>query len=188
MFIFLTVAEAQTRNEKIEYLLSRIANEDADAVGELYDLVKDDVYAYALSKLRNSEDAEDVLHDTFVRIYRYASRYTPEGKPMAWIVTIAMNIAKRHRELKSRHISYDETIGEADAAAESFEADAVKSDFVRRLLQSLNEDEREIVVLHAVSGFKHREIAVMLHKSLGTVLSKYNRAIKKLRDIAEEEE
>ena len=43
------------------------------------------------------------------------------------------------------------------------------------------------MVLHAVSGFKHREIASMLGIYLGTVLSKYNRAIKKLREFAEEE-
>ena len=54
---------------------------------------------------------------------------------------------------------------------------------VEQLLNTLDENERQIVVLHAVSGLKHREIASMLNMPLATVLSKYNRAIKKLQKI-----
>jgi len=187
VFIFLTVSEAETKNEKIEYYLSRMADGDNDALGSLYELIKTDVYAYALSRLKSKEDAEDVMHDTFVRIYRYASRYIPSGRPMAWIITIAMNIAKRHRQIKMRHITLDENIGNSEMTEASFENDTAKSDFVRMLLSHLSDEEREIVVLHAVSGFKHREIADMMGLSLGTVLSKYNRAIKKLRELNEEE-
>ena len=50
-------------------------------------------------------------------------------------------------------------------------------------LRSLSDEERQIVMLHAVSGFKHREIAGLLEMPLSTVLSKYNRAMKKLRKI-----
>ena len=50
-------------------------------------------------------------------------------------------------------------------------------------LKNLSDEERQIVMLHAVSGFKHREIARLLEMPLSTVLSKYNRAMKKLRKI-----
>ena len=49
--------------------------------------------------------------------------------------------------------------------------------------EKLNEEEREVVVLHLVSGLKHREIAKMLDKPLSTILSKYNRAIAKLKTV-----
>ena len=52
---------------------------------------------------------------------------------------------------------------------------------IRKCIETLGDSEREIVILHAVSGFKHREIAEILGLPLSTVLSKYNRAIKKLR-------
>ena len=52
---------------------------------------------------------------------------------------------------------------------------------IRACMERLSDEERQIVVLHAVSGFKHREIASLLSLALPTVLSKYNRAIKKLR-------
>ena len=187
MIVFLTVEEHISRNNKIEYSLSRIAAGERAALGELYELVKTDVYAYALSTLKNREDTEDVMHDTFVRIYRYASRYEPKGSPMAWIITIAMNLAKRHRHLKLRHVSLDDSIATADQISAPIDENVAKSDFIKRILQCLGDIERKIVVLHAVSGFKHREIASMLGISLGTVLSKYNRAIKKLREFAEEE-
>lgn len=48
-------------------------------------------------------------------------------------------------------------------------------------MNRLSDEERQIVMLHAVSGFKHREIAAILELSLPAVLSKYNRALKKLR-------
>ena len=50
------------------------------------------------------------------------------------------------------------------------------------VLQTLAEDERQIVVLHTVSGLKHREIAEFLKMQLSTVLSKYNRSLKKLNE------
>ena len=58
---------------------------------------------------------------------------------------------------------------------------------LRFCLESLSEEERKIVVLHAVSGFRHREIAEFLDMPLATVLSKYARSVKKLRIILEKE-
>ena len=51
-------------------------------------------------------------------------------------------------------------------------------------MEKLTDEEREIVMLHAVAGFKHREIAHMMDMALATVLSKYHRAMKKLQKYA----
>ena len=56
---------------------------------------------------------------------------------------------------------------------------------LKECLGSLTDEERNIVVLYAVSGFRHREIAALLNLPLATVLSKYHRAMKKLRKILE---
>ena len=58
---------------------------------------------------------------------------------------------------------------------------------LRSALEVLKEDERQIVLLHASAGLKHREIAADLQMPLATVLSKYNRAIKKLKQYLREE-
>ena len=56
--------------------------------------------------------------------------------------------------------------------------------FLEQLFQVLTEEEREIVVMHVTVGFRHREIAEMLDIPIGTVLVKYNRAMKKLKKSA----
>ena len=169
-----------SKNERIEELLFSIANGDKNAIGLLYDVIKTDVYAYALSKLKNPTDAEDVMHDTFVNVYKYAKRYSAKGKPMAWIITIEINLIKRRFQLQSRTTEFT-VIHENTLYNGEFESQRIKSAFLKELLQSLGEDEREIISLHVVSGFKHREIAKLLNKPLSTILSKYNRAIKKLQ-------
>ena len=59
---------------------------------------------------------------------------------------------------------------------------------LRQAIRVLSTEEREIVLLHAVSGLKHREIAAMLERPLSTVLSKYHRALGKLRAALAEQE
>ncbi len=185
--IFYTLEQLENRRLRLEELIERIADGDREALGELYSLVSNDVFAYALSKTGNKADSEDIMHDTFVRIYRYAKRYVSEGKPMAWIITIAKSIIYRHNELKQRHTALNEAI--TDDGGTSSDIDSViKNEYVKFLLSALNENEREIVVLHAISGLKHREIAAVLDMPLSTVLSKYNRAIKKLKEMEDTNE
>lgn len=59
---------------------------------------------------------------------------------------------------------------------------------LQTVLSRLSVEERQIVILHSVEGFKHREIAQILDLPLGTALSKYHRALSKLRKMLEEEE
>ena len=185
MLLFLTACEASDRNGKIEDLILKMAKGDTEALGSLYEEIKTDVYAFCLSRAQNVEDAEDICEDTFVRIYKYARLYTPKGKPMAWIFTVALNILKRHKAIKARHISYDDAISDTVDESQGIEEALSERSFLKWLISSLDELSRSILVMHAVSGLKHREIAKILDIPLATVLSKYNRAIKKLKNMAE---
>ena len=169
----------------MEELLERISHGDTAPMGLLYDLIKTDVFAYALSKMGNKQDAEDVTQDTFVQVYKYAKQYKPKGKPRAWIITIELNLIRRRFQLKKRTVSLDESF-ENTSSGEDVEEKVINNAFLLQLLTMLNEDEREVISLHIVSGMKHREIAKLLGKPLSTVLSKYNRAIKKLQLIVKE--
>ncbi len=185
MLFMMTVADREDRDRRIEFLLSRMAHADMSAMGELYELIRADAYAFALSRLRRHEDAEDITHDTFVRIWQYAPAYTPMGKPMAWILTIEHNLIKQHLSRSNRAVSLDERI--AGELTEDAEDGIIESEFLRELMRHLTPAEEEIIVLHVLSGLKHREIAKMLELPLSTVLSRYNRSIKKLKDIGKEE-
>ena len=187
MFIFCTIPDERVKNKnaQVEALIKKIALDDVGAVGDLYDLIKTDVYAFALSKLLSKTDAEDVMQETFVRVYKYAKQYSPCGKPMAWIMTIELNLIRRHFQLASRTTLLDGGVYSLQSLGKS-ESDSINSLFVQQILTMLQEEEREIVVLHVISGLKHREIAKILGKPLSTVLSKYNRALKKLKERAKE--
>lgn len=176
----MTEGEIRSRDERAEELIARMSDGDVSAMGELYELIETDVFAYALSKTANKEDAEDAAHDTFVQIWKNATQYKPMGKPLAWIFTIEMNLIRRQFHKNRRFISLDESI-EVESDDGDFIENVVNSEFLRQILATLSEEEREVISLHIVSGLKHREIAKLLDKPLSTVLSKYNRAIKKLQ-------
>lgn len=177
--------EKLNKNILLESVIQKIAVGNASAIGELYDLVQNDVFAFALSKMGNKSDAEDIMQDTFVNIYKHATQYVPHGKPMAWIITIELNLIRRHFQITKRTTSLEE-IKDFSVGEHTFEQKVVNDEFLVKLLSILNEEEREIISLHIVSGFKHREISMVLKKPLSTVLSRYNRAIKKLQQYVKE--
>lgn len=181
----LSESELFSKNERIEELIHRLSEGNMGALDELYELIKTDVYSYALSKCQNPRDAEDIMQDTFVQIYKYAKRYTPQGKPLAWIFTIITNLSIRRFQVNSRFTDYDDTFQETPVEGK-FDEDIVNSEFLKQLMSTLSKEEQEIIVLHVVSGLKHKEIADLLGKPLSTVLSRYNRAIKKLKNMVEE--
>ena len=189
MLILYTLSEISqlSRAEQIEEQIAGIANGNMDALSRLYELIKTDIYAYAISKLANKHDAEDITHDTFVLIYKHAKQYRAEGKPLAWIFTIELNLIRKLCNANKPSASLDEAIGEKSNESD-FTNQVVNSQFLREVLSKLDKEEREIISLHIVSGLKHREIAKLLDKPLSTVLSKYNRAIKKLQAEVKEVE
>ena len=99
---------------------------------------------------------------------------------MAWILKITKNLCLKSIRAGKRK-SFDSETELQNMLAEDSTLSVDEKMFMAEVMESLSDTEREIVVLHAVSGFKHREIADVLDLPLPTVLSKYNRALEKLR-------
>lgn len=156
---------------------------DAEAFQQLYQNTDRTVYSFILSILKNPQDAEEVMQETYLKIWTSAASYQSQGKPLAWMFTIARNLCymKFREQKKQADIGLDdldgEEAGEICLPLENL-ADAM---VLKAALEILKEDERQIVLLHASAGLKHREIASSLQIPLATVLSKYNRAIKKMK-------
>lgn len=164
-----------------------VARNGPDALRRLYEKTSKGVYAYALSLLKNAHDAEDVCQETFLSIYDKAGDYEPQGKPMAWIITVA----KRHALTvlrKERGKSHIEEAEKANAEAFSRTENTEQRLLLQAATEVLNDDERQIVMLKAVAGMKAREIGKILGMPLNTVLSKYHRAIGKMRLYIEKED
>lgn len=164
-----------------ENLIIRMASGDGHAFKELYHQTSGTVYGFALSILRNREDAEDVMHDTYIKTYTSAVTYKPGGKPLSWILTIVRNLA--YNKIRAGKVNEDISQYEDQLHDEKSElADAITDKMVlKQAMSILDFEERQIFVLHAATGMKHREIADILDLPTGTVLSKYNRALKKMR-------
>ena len=160
-----------------ENLILRMAGGDRDAFTELYRQTSSAVYGFALSILKNKHDAEDVMHDAYIRTYTSAITYKPTGKPLAWILTIVKNLC--YSKIRSGKVCED--ISEYENLAGSIDDDSIDRMVLEEAMKILDSEERQIVILHALTGMKHREIAEIIDAPVGTVLSKYNRALKKMR-------
>ncbi|MDO4799453.1 MAG: RNA polymerase sigma factor [Bacillota bacterium] len=172
-------------NNALDRLLADVATGDRGALREVYEETRTAVYGYALSIVKNREDAEDILQDTYVTIYRSAKDYRTQGKPMAWIFTIVRNLGLMRFRQSSK--ATDLTDEEWDTlSVPSHEAQTDNRLVLEAAIHTLAAEEREIVMLHAVSGVKHKDIAEHLQIPLSTVLSKYRRALQKLRTVLEE--
>lgn len=194
MIIFLSIADSgvpeQKRIEVDESLFPRIAEGDKEAFICLYEQSRNAVFSYALSLLRNYDDAEDAAQDTFLKIRSAAHLYKPMGKPMAWVITITRNICLMR--LRALRKNTDNPIDDLDYQADRDNpglaafGDAEDRLVLAKAMEQLAEEECQIIFLHAVSGLRHREIAGILGMPLATVLSKYRRGLKKLRNSLEE--
>ena len=171
---------------RLEELLAGVGRGEGPAFEELYRSTDRMIYAYALSLLRNHHDAQDVMMDAYLKIRSGAHLYRPQGKPLAWIFTSVRNLARS----RQRGAGREELLGDLDEPVLAFDPGDSSDDVIvlRQAIKSLGGEERQIVMLHAVTGLKHREIAELLELPLSTVLSKYSRALLKLRKILANEE
>lgn len=189
MLVFAAVAYGKPEKRETitidETIFYRISAGEKEAFCELYEKTGNAVFSYALSLLRNKEDAEDAMQDTFLKIRSAAHLYRPMDKPMAWIFTIARNVClmKLRQQKRFSTVPVEEVGEQLDFREISDREDRIVLETAFRVLTA---EECRIIVLHAVSGIKHREISEFFDLPLSTVISRYNRAIRKLRRQLEE--
>lgn len=172
-----------------EALLKKVANGDQEAFRQLYQNTDRTIYSFILSIVKNPQDAEEIMQEVYLKIWTSASGYKSQGKPLAWMFTIARNLCyMKFREQKhDSDVTLDDLTG-MEMGEVSMEIEMAADKMVLlAALQILKEEEREIVLLHTSAGMKHREIAASLNIPLATTLSRYNRAMKKLENYLREE-
>lgn len=163
----------------MDVCIQNIALGDSNAFKELYNELSIPIYKFALSVIRSPESAEDIAQETFLRIRASAQYYRPNGKPMAWIYSIARNLAvsEMRRRSKSRDIyDYSELLEDKNSQTKMEEIEEAFD-----ILEVLNLDEKMIVLLHILSDLKHSDIAIAINMPYEQVRWKYAYALKKLR-------
>ena len=176
-------APAENRHE-LQQLLIHIAGGEREALAELYQRTRSAVYGLALSYLKNAHDAQDLTQDVYVQVWDRAEQYRLTGSPMGWLLAVCRNLCLMRLRREERHAALSKEEWDAIPARECG-LDADERALLQGALESLTDEERRIVLLHAVTGLKHREIAALLELPLPTVLSKYHRALKKMRSFLE---
>lgn len=184
--IFGRSGDAQEKRNKIrraEACLAKIADGDTFALGDLYALVKCDLFALALSRTGNKSEAEQILRDTFVQIYRYAGHYPSKGKPMLWLFDVEKNLLERHLEIKKETAAAAPQVPAMRSGGEENIGDRL----LRELTDTLDCEEYPIVALRLVSGLGFREIAALVSRPVVTVAACYRRAALKAQTEAQRE-
>ncbi|MCR5793474.1 MAG: RNA polymerase sigma factor [Lachnospiraceae bacterium] len=165
-------------------LMERIQKGQNGAFEELYELTNRVLYAYLLSCTKNAEDAKDLLQESFLQIYKDIRSYKNMGKPMAWMMTIAKNqFLMKYRKEKNEK---EQTVYvESDELEQQIGCSGLESVeerlLITKMFETLETDDRNIIIMHAVGGMKFNEIAEIMQWPMGTVISHYYRSTKMLK-------
>lgn len=159
------------------------------ALAKLYDRYANVLYSLALKILSAVEPAQDVVHETFLTVWRKAALYTEKrGQVATWLIVLCRNLAIDQYRAKMRLVSRRT---ELDLAAEYLAADddpafkVAAEDEARHLreaLVKLPEEQKHVIELAYFQGMSQAEIATATNTPLGTVKTRTRQALLKLRE------
>lgn len=169
-------------------LLRQIAGGDEVALASLYDRYKSILFGLILRILHSQPEAEDILQDVFIQVWKRAADFDEErGRPFTWLVTLARSRSiDRLRQLSSRERTATEASRNAPELWTDAEEDAIKSEqsaVVRGALAELPEEQRHTLLLAYFEGLTQTEIATRLNAPLGTVKTRMRSGMIKLREL-----
>lgn len=173
-----------------ETLMERISQHQQPALGELYSRYARSLRALIGSVVHEESEADDVLQESFLQIWREAHHYSPKaGKPLGWVITIARRRAidrvRRRDSYRRAKQRFEEEVkpqvcngGATETATEVTQTDLRR--FLGRQMQTLPKVQREAVELAFFGGLSQREIAATTHTPLGTVKTRLQLGLRKL--------
>jgi len=164
-------------------LVERCIKGERSAQYNLYRMYSKGMYSVCQRMLNNSMEAEDVLQESFMDVYKKLHTFKFESTPGAWIKRIVVNncinrLRKNRLQIEEieegRHIP-EEVIEKVDT---SYEVSKIK-----KAISILPEGYRVVFSLYAMEGYDHQEIGQIMNISESTSKSQYSRAKKKIREI-----
>jgi RNA polymerase sigma-70 factor, ECF subfamily len=170
-------------------LIQRISAQNRDAFSQFYDRYSPIVYALALRMLRAQSDAEDLLQEVFLQVWRQATAYSAErGSPEAWLINIARSRAiDKLRSIRRRERSFILTDDPAGAeSADNVETSAAESEtklVMKSALSNLPAAQRRVLELAYFDGLSQTEIAARLAEPLGTIKTRMRSGLQRLRGM-----
>jgi RNA polymerase sigma-70 factor, ECF subfamily len=165
-------------------LLLRLQQGDKAALQLLYDALSRPVFSLAFAMLKHREEAEEVVQDSFMKLYKEAYRFdSARGSVRSFLYTIARNYClSRLRAKKVRPQPDGRDPHEAGSTISVPAADLVTGIVLRDVLEELGEPDKTLLQKVYFEGFSHRELSKSMDMPLGTIKSRIRRALLQLRE------
>ncbi|GGJ59995.1 RNA polymerase sigma factor [Deinococcus roseus] len=169
------------------HLLLRLSGGDENALRELYDQLRSRVYTLALEMLKNPQDAEEVLQDTFVKLYHHAREFRPQiHAPKAFIYTIARHeCLNRIRAREARPVNAGLDLSEHDHLASVPFSHPENRITVDHAMHHLNELDQHLIHDSFFQGYTHDELSSRYRLPLGTIKTRLRRALSAMKKALE---
>lgn len=158
---------------------------DRKAQSELYHRFAPKMYGVCLRYAANAEEAEDILQEGFVKVFRKLESYRSEGSFEGWVRRIFVNTAIEHFRRKTHLQPITEKEEETYEGSYLNALDHMAEKDIVALVQQLSPGYRTVFNMYVVEGYSHKQIAELLGISEGTSKSQLSRAKQILQDLVQ---
>ncbi|MDZ7715036.1 MAG: sigma-70 family RNA polymerase sigma factor [Balneolaceae bacterium] len=193
-----TISKAKLQQLSNEDLMEKFQAGYEQAFNELVSRFQDRLHNFLYRYTHDHQDCEDLVQETFLRVYRSRHSYERIAKFSTWMYTIALNLAKSLYKKKQRMTTVTIHKDESDPEDRPMKLEDTNilpddslhekmcMDHLEKALKELNEDFREVVVLRDIQQLAYDEIAEIADLPMGTVKSRINRGRAQLQELLEE--
>jgi RNA polymerase sigma factor, sigma-70 family len=163
-------------------LLQRIRRGDEGGMAELYDRFSAVVFSAALRVLSEASQAEDVLQEVFLQLWRNPSAFDANrGSLAAWLAVIARHRAIDHLRRRRPETDFEEVVLSVDPGLDSQAARSEAIGRIRGVMESMSDEQRSAVEMAFFEGLTHTEIAEKTGEPLGTIKTRIRSALIAIR-------
>jgi len=162
-------------------IVEKLKNRDESAFEHVYAQTKKGVYIVIFNIVKDHDITQDLMQDAYLKMLEKIGQYQPKTNFYNWLLMIAKNTAIDTYRREQKLIHYDEV--DYDQVLSSKDDTPDQLDEFDRLLSVLTDDEKEIVLLRIVNEMKHKDIAKIVEKPVGTVTWLYQQALDKMKKV-----
>ncbi|MCP4409146.1 MAG: sigma-70 family RNA polymerase sigma factor [Gammaproteobacteria bacterium] len=177
------------KGDPLADLLSRCTAGEEQALKKLYQFCSPKLYAVALALLKNEDLAEDILQDSFVKIWKRSGTYNPsKGAAMTWMASIvrhrALDVLRSARLQRERDLDQFavEMIADSNQDPLSLAETKVSMAAILDCMDQLKEEQKQCIIKAYCYGYSHDELSKSLAMPLGTIKAWIRRGIKRIRE------
>lgn len=170
--------------KKLKYLVSQAKKGDCEAFGTIYAELKDEAYRFALYYLHDVHDAADAVQDASLKAYTNIRKLNKPESFRSWFFTIEANECRRILNARKRTVNMGEDF--PDVPDNSHENMYLSAE-VEEAMRKLSDEDRMIVQLAVIDGFKSNEISEIVGIKPASVRSRLSRALHSMRNELEKE-